>query len=93
MYIELEAPTSVSYDTLGDSTTIMVGPFADEAAARAAIDATPDVVWEPQRRITGNGVALMARAITTGKGRGYPIAPYIPRDRGEFALLAYQYAR
>jgi hypothetical protein len=88
MYIELEAPTRERTT----ATTIYVGPFADEAAARQAIEAAPNAAWEPQRRVTGNGITLMARAIVATRRHHYPVVPQIPADREAFALLAYQYA-
>jgi len=88
MYIEIEAPGRQS----GRTPAVYVGPFADRSAAEAAIDRAANVVWEPERRVTGNGVTLMARAIVATRPRRIPTVPHIPADREEFALLAYQYA-
>ncbi len=89
MYIEIEAPSQ--HTDKEDQTFMYIGPFPDQMEAQAAIDQAPNVTWEPERRVTGNGIMLMARAIGPRRHR-YPVVPYIPHDRDEFALLAYQYA-
>jgi hypothetical protein len=86
MYIEVEAPSREEH-----TPALYIGPFADEAAARDAIDQAANVAFEPVRAVTGNGITLMARSITNKRTRHIPTVPALPANREEFSLMVFQY--
>ena len=88
MYIKIEKPSR-------DESMFpfaVVGPFIDEASARAALAQRPDIWIDTSNRTTGDGKTIIVRAFVNHP-RGLPILPALPTDYDDFELQAWQHAR
>lgn len=87
MYIKIEKPSR-------DESMFrfaVVGPFADEAAAHAALADRRDIGIDLSNRTTGDGKTIIVRAFVNNP-RGLPVLPVLPADYEDFELQAWQHA-
>lgn len=88
MYIEIEKPSREE----SMFRFAVVGPFADEQSARAALTDRPDIGIDLSDRTTGDGKTIIVRAFVDNP-RGLPVLPTLPADYEDFEMQAWQHGR